>query len=74
MLFHSRQELTMRKVILTRLPVWILFLVVAVVTGGRVENVRYWEQYGHSRLHKALTHEVSRKQLKLNNPYRLLFI
>lgn len=47
----------MRKVILSRRPVWILLLLVAAVTGGRVENVKYWKQYGDSRLHKALTRE-----------------
>lgn len=64
----------MRKAILTTRPVWILLLMVAAVTGGRVENVEYWKQYGDSRLHKTLTREVSRIQLKLNNSYRLLFV
>jgi hypothetical protein len=64
----------MRKVILTGRAVWILLLVVAAVTGNRVENVKYWKRYGESRLHKALNREVGRKQLKLNNSYRLLFI
>lgn len=64
----------MRKAILTRRPVWVLLLMVAAVTGGRVENVEYWKQYGESRLQKTLTREVSRKQVNLNNSYRLLFI
>lgn len=64
----------MRKAILTTRPLWTLLLMVAASTGGRVENVEYWKQYGYTRLHNSLTREVSKKQVKLNNSHHLLFV
>jgi hypothetical protein len=61
-LCYSRTELAMRKTTLTRRPLWILALLVAAVTGGPVEDVKYWMQYGDTRLHKALTHKVNGKR------------
>jgi hypothetical protein len=51
----------MRMATLSTRPVWILVLMVAAVTGGRMESVRHWKQYGEARLHEALTREVCRK-------------
>jgi hypothetical protein len=59
----------MRKTIFTRLLLWILVQLVAAVTGGPVEEVKHWTEYGETRLRKALTHEVNRNQLKLSNSY-----
>jgi hypothetical protein len=59
----------MWKAILTTRPVWILLLMAAAVTGGpgtrNAESVKYWKQYGESRLHKTLSREVHKEMTEI---------
>lgn len=57
----------MRKKHITRRLLWILVQLVAAVTGGPVEDVGHWTEYGETRLRKALTREVNGNQMKLSN-------